>query len=348
MRKGLKPKLGVSAAVLVALGVSVSAWASTSSPTGRAAKHTSAAAPEVRVITATPTTVGVWDPTHFAAYSAAAKKGGWHLKVAETVPYGNAAQVFRRWGSEGVDVVFSTDNGFEASLLAAAKQFPKTAWVMMSGLSTTKGLKNVASYTVNWCQIGYLMGAAGALISKSHKIGAVGALHIFPADQVVIGLGVGSKAVNPATKILTKFTGSFVDPPKAQAAASGLMSAGADVIVGATTEGMAPQVAARAQSQNAWFIGDIGDVSKFAPKAVVTSVIANVAPGYTKAVSTWVKGDFSPTINVTGVKDGTLRLLPLRLGFAKFNARVRSIERRLASGGVVWPKKGFCAGGGGA
>jgi basic membrane lipoprotein Med (substrate-binding protein (PBP1-ABC) superfamily) len=331
--------------VLVALGTAVSAWgASTSNRSTEAGKQNEG--PQVRVITATPTTAGVWDPTHYAAYSAAAKKGGWRLQVAEAVPYGNAAQVFRRWGEQGVDVVFSTDNGFEAPLLAAAKQFPETAWVMMSGLSSTKGLKNVAAHTINWCQIGYLLGAAGAMVSKSHTIGGVGALHILPADQVVVGLGLGSKAINPRTKILTRFTGDFVDTQKAQAATSGLISQGADVIVGITTEGMAPQVASRAQSQNAYYIGDIGDVTRFAPKAVVSSVVAKVGPGYTTAVNGWMKDEFDPSIHIAGVKDGALGLQPLRLGFGKFDGRVRSIQQRLASGNVSWPKSGPCAGGG--
>src|SRR4051812_28490018 len=114
---------------------------------------------KVRVVTVTPTTAGTWDPAQRAAYDAVFKRNGWDEQVAEAVPYGKADQLFRQWGNDGVDVVFSTDNGFEDALLAAAKRFPKTAWVMMSGLSSTKGLPNVAGYTFDWCQLGYVQGA---------------------------------------------------------------------------------------------------------------------------------------------------------------------------------------------
>src|SRR5262245_43072351 len=95
---------------------------------------------KVRVVTVTPTNAGTWDPAQKAAYDAVFKANGWNSQVAEAVPYGKADQLFRQWGNDGVDVVFSTDNGFEDSLMAAAKKFPKTAWVMMSGLSSTQGL----------------------------------------------------------------------------------------------------------------------------------------------------------------------------------------------------------------
>jgi len=115
---------------------------------------------DVRVITQTAVNQGTWDPQNYASYKAVADEMGWNLEIAEAVPYGEAEQVLTRWGNEGVDIVFSTDNGYQDSMLAAAAQFPDTDWVTMSDMSTTNDLPNVAAYTVDWCQLGFMQGVA--------------------------------------------------------------------------------------------------------------------------------------------------------------------------------------------
>src|SRR4051812_2931690 len=95
-----------------------------------AASSAPAQAPlKVRVITATKVSQGTWDPSQYHAYSAIGKKQGWDLQIGEAIPYGQADQVLDRWGSDKVDIVFSTDNGFETHMLDAAAKYPDTLWV---------------------------------------------------------------------------------------------------------------------------------------------------------------------------------------------------------------------------
>lgn len=342
---GSAARLGVLATIAALALVVGGCGGSASDTAGEGAAPASDAAepPKVRVITVTPITAGTWDPTHNAAYTAAAKENGWDLQVAEAVPYGEAEQVFRRWGSEGVDVVFSTDNGFQDALLAAAERYPDTAWVMMSGLSTTNNLPNVAAHTFEWCELGYLQGAAGAMISESNHIGGVGGVEILPAKQTIEGVRLGAEAVQKDTKVSLRYTGDFVDTQKAQAVVSGLIGAGADVIIGVTVGGMAPQIAARAQAQDAWYIGDVADASKYAPEVTPTSVVVNLKSGYVEAVQGWMSGDFAPEIHITGVSEDTISALPFRLGFDQHNARLQEIEEHLKNDAVEWPQEGVCA-----
>ena len=72
---------------------------------------------------------------------------------------------------------------------------------MMSGLSTTNDLPNVAAYGPDWCQLGFVQGATGALVSTSGIIGGVGAIEIFPAQLTIEGLNLGAETAKSGTQV---------------------------------------------------------------------------------------------------------------------------------------------------
>ncbi|HEY0279039.1 MAG TPA: BMP family ABC transporter substrate-binding protein [Solirubrobacterales bacterium] len=309
----------------------------------KSASDTSSEGAVVRVITPSPVTAGTWDPSQYAAYSALAKENGWELQVAEAIPYGEASQVLNQWGEEKVDVVFSTDNGFEEYLLAAAEQYPETAFVMMSALASTKGLPNVAAYNFDWCEFGYVQGAAAAVISKDHTIGDVGSINILPVTQTLAGQEAGAAAVEPGTKILHKNSGDFTDSQKAATIAAGLIGEGADTVVALVQGAVSPQIASRAQSEGAYYVGSFGNEEKFAPKATVTSTVINFGQGYEQAVDGWMEGNFSPEIHTTGFKAGTIEQTPLTHGFEKDQSKLDEQIKKVEAGEVQWPSGGACA-----
>lgn len=293
---------------------------------------------KVRVVTVTPTTAGTWDPSHFRSYSAVAKRMHWNLQIAQALAYGKADQVFDRWGGEGVDIVFSADNGFQNHMLAAAKKFPNTLWVTMSDLSTTGGLKNVGAYSVDWCQAGFAQGVVAGLLSKTHRIGAVGAIPILPAQRTLKGLQYGANLVSKGTKVDLKYSGDFIDAQKGQEAAKALMGSGADVIVAVTQGGISPQIAAAVQSAGKLYVGSYADETKFAPKATVTSAVFDFSLGYQRVAQAKLDGTFKPAIYHYGVKQGFIKLAkPFRLGHAGIQSKVDSYLARLAAGKIKIP-----------
>lgn len=316
---------------------SPSAETSEAASTPATAASAPAEAPEVRVITVTPTNIGTWDPVQREAYDKAAAEGNWNLEVAEAVPYGDADRILDQWGAEGVDVVFSTDNGYEENLLAAAKKYPNTAWVMMSALSTTNDLPNVASYSFDWCQYGYLQGAIAGLVTADKTVGAVGSIDIIPLQLALAAQQAGADAVNPGTKVITKNSGDFIDAQKAQAVAAGLVADGADVLTAPVHGGVSPQIAAQAQKDGVYYVGAFADESASAPEAVVSSVYVNFLESYTEAVDTWMNGTFDPSINILGVSDGVIDSTPLTLGFEGEQGEVDAVKQQLANNEVVYP-----------
>jgi basic membrane lipoprotein Med (substrate-binding protein (PBP1-ABC) superfamily) len=325
----MKKRISLVLAVL-AVAASVGVSAATSAPD--AAKRL-----KVGVITVSGVKQGIWDPLHYAAYNPIAKKMNWQLEVAQAIPYGRAGEVLSRWGDAGYDIVFSTDNGFESALLVAAKQYPDTKWVVMSDLSSTKGLKNVASYSIDWCQLGFLQGVAGALVSKTKTIGAVGALPILPALKSIKGIQFGASKAVPGTKVIVKHAGGFLDVQKAQEVAVAEISEGADVLVGITNAVVSPQVAARVQAEGKLYIGSYGDETKYAPKSVVTSVLLKPGSGYQTVAQQVLDGTFKPGIYRKTLKDGFIGYTGFKLGLQKHAATIRKLQNQLASGQIKVP-----------
>lgn len=282
---------------------------------------------QVRVITPTKVTLGSWDPANYRSYTQLARKRKWELYVAEAVPHGEATAVLTRWGQEGVDVVFSTSSGFQPFMLRAAAQFPNTRWVTLSDLTTTNNLPNVAAYGADWCQLGFVQGVVAALASKTGKIGAVGTLPILPAIKTLAGMRIGANAVRRGTDINAQYVGNFTDALKAGEVTSALLAQGSDVIIAIATGGLAPAIAARAQSRGKFYIGSYDNEARFAPKTTVTSVALVFGIGYERVARQTLAGKFKTGIFRMGLRTGYVKLHPFRLLKNK-EARAKAVVRQ--------------------
>lgn len=310
---------------------------------GAAEPATGAAAPvEVRIITVGPSSTGAWDPAHKAAYDRVAAEEGWNVEVAEAVAYGDADQVLDRWGAEDVDVVFSTDNGYEQNLLTSAARYPETAWVMMSALSTTDDLPNVAAYNFDWCEYGYLQGAVAGLATTSNTIASVGAIDILPTTQGLAGQRLGAQSVNPAAEVVSQNTEDFADVQRAQTVTAGLVGQGADVVIALVHGVISPQIAAQTQSLGARYVGSFADESPSAPQATVGSVVVNFGDDYRNAVRSWTGGTFEPTIHTGGVAEDAMAPTALGGELANRQTDLDAAVERLRAGTVQWPAGSGC------
>jgi basic membrane protein A len=344
MRRATTAALMLASLALVACGSS----GSSSSTSGSGDASSSGASggaekPTVRVAHPGKVNFGTWDPAQNKAYKGAAEQGNWDLQVAEAVPYGEAEALFDRWGREQVKVVFSIDAGYEAALLRSAATYPKTAWVMMSGLSSTKGLENVASYSLNWCQIGYAQGVIAALASKKGVIGNVGAVKILPAELILEGEKAGIAATGKSPQVKTQYSGDFLAADKSAEIASALIHQGADVIIGITNGGVASQLAARIETEGAKYIGTYSDEKTFAPKATLTSVVADFSKDYSAIVDSQMQGSFKSQQVDRGFGDNVLKLTPFANGAESIEAKAKALIDDMVSGKAKFPAGSKCA-----
>jgi simple sugar transport system substrate-binding protein len=124
-------------------------------------------------------------------------------------------------------VIFTTSFGFMDQTLEAAKKYPQVIFAHASGF---KRAPNMLTYMADFYQVYYLNGLMAGALSKSGKIGYVGAFPIPELKRHISAFALGIRAVNPKATVSVKWINAFFEPTKAREAAEALMAEGSDVL----------------------------------------------------------------------------------------------------------------------
>ncbi|MTV48017.1 BMP family ABC transporter substrate-binding protein [Heliobacillus mobilis] len=199
--------------------------------------------------------------------------------VVESVPEGaDAERVLTELASKGNKVIFATSFGYMDYVEKVAKKFPDVVFLHATGFKTAS---NVGTYFGREYQARYLSGLVAGKQTQTNLIGYVAAM---PIPEVIRGINaftLGVKEVNPKATVKVVWTNTWYDPAKEKDAAKSLLDANCDVIA-QHQDTPAPMQAA--EERGKFGIGYNTDMSKFAPKAVLTSPVWNWGPYYVKTV----------------------------------------------------------------
>jgi basic membrane protein A len=170
-----------------------------------------------------------WSHAHDVGRKYAEDKLDWLETVyVESVPEGDAARIIDRLVvEENCDVVFTTSFGYMDDTVEAGAKHPDQLFMHCSGF---KNAKNVGTYFAELYQMYYLNGLMAGALTKSDKIGYVGA---FPTPEVVRHIdayALGVKAANPDARVHVRWIFSWYDPAKAREAAEALVADGVDCL----------------------------------------------------------------------------------------------------------------------
>lgn len=243
-----------------------------------------------------------WSFSHDQARKHLGTLPGVTTSMVESVPEGpDAERVFQNMARNNFDIIFATSFGYMDPMLKVAKQFPKTTFMHCSGYKTND---NMSNYFGRIYQARYLTGLVAGKMTKKNSIGYVAA---FPIPEVLRGINaftLGVQAVNPAAEVRVVWTKSWYDPALEKEAAKSLLDVGVDVIA-QHQDSAGPQEAA--EERGAYSVGYNTDMSRFAPKAHLTSAIWNWKDVYQTMIEqiragTWKNGSFWYGIE-TGVVD---------------------------------------------
>jgi simple sugar transport system substrate-binding protein len=157
-----------------------------------------------------------------------------------------------------------------------------------------KRADNVSTYSARFYEGRAVQGTIAGHMTESNIIGYIGS---YPIPEVIRGINaayIPAKQVHPAVEFKIVWAFTWFDPAKEADAAKVLIEQGADVIL-QHTDSTAPQAAAQAAG-NVITFGQASDMSEYAPKPRVSSIIDDWAPYYiarTKAVmdGTWESVD---------------------------------------------------------
>lgn len=211
-----------------------------------------------------------WTHAHDQARKIAEKAvPGLETTYVESVPEGQAAPVIDKLVQQGANVVFTTSFGFMDGTLAAAKKYPDVIFAHASGF---KRAPNMATYMADFYQVYYLNGLMAGAITKSGKVGYVGAFPIPEVKRHIDAFALGIRAVNPRATLHVRWIFEWFKPSAAKEAAVALISEGVDVL--AFTED-SPTVVQEAGKRGLASFGHYSPMQKFAPKHVVSGQLVH-------------------------------------------------------------------------
>jgi basic membrane protein A and related proteins len=125
------------------------------------------------------------------------------------------------------DLVIGNGGQSEEAGRRAAERFPNVKFAIISGSSPPTA--NVASYDVKQAEIGFVAGAAAALLSKTGAVGYVAGIEIPAIVNTGKEFGNGARYARPDIKYFSHLTGDFDDIAKAKEAALAGISSGVDI-----------------------------------------------------------------------------------------------------------------------
>lgn len=244
-------------------------------------------------------------------------KGTKTLHVENIPETAEVEKVMERMIRSGASIIFATSYGYLDYAISLGKKYPKVAFLHAGGLKLGD---NVGTYWANSDDAMYLAGMAAGAVSKSGKLGFIGA---FPIPQVVRSINsftLGAQSMNPAATTNVVWTGGWLLPPKEAEATNSLVDAGIDVIGEQVDSPMT--IAQTAQKRGIHVVGKDVDVSSLAPKAVLTGASWNWGPMMLKLVKEIQAGTWKPSHVRGDMKDGSVVL-------DKFGPAVPEATRKL-------------------
>jgi len=269
-----------------------------------------------------------WTYRHDVSRLAIEKALGANVKTTyvESVKEGPDAERVIRQLAQGHDLIFTTSFGFMNPTVKVAKQFPDVKFAHATGY---KRAPNVSTYAARFYEGRYVAGMIAGKMSKTNTIGYVAS---FPIPEVVRGINaflLGARAVNPEMTVKVVWVNTWYDPGKEGDAAKALIDQGADIITQHTDSPAPLQVA---ENRGVLGFGQASDMSKFAPKAQLTSIIDNW-DSFTVAQAKAVADDSWESVDVWGGFDsGMVEMAPFKNMPADVVAMAEDMVAKITSG----------------
>lgn len=149
----------------------------------------------------------------------------------ESVSPAAASGVIDDMVDAGASIVFATSFDFLQASLDGPGRHPGLKTFNCSGFKTGPGAGN---YQLRVEESEYLTGMVAGRMTRTNKIGVVGALQIYEQVMHINAFARGVRAVNPTAEINVRFVNNWFNPPMELAAVRDLAGQGNDIIKGLT------------------------------------------------------------------------------------------------------------------
>lgn len=252
---------------------------------------------------------------------------------------------FRDFAARDFALVFGHGFEFQDAAAKVGAEYPETVFVTTSG-STLR--PNVAPIVFELEQATYVLGFAGALLSKSGKLGCVGGVQIPSVASTFLAFEAGARSARSDAEVATAYVGSWEDVTAAREATLALLEAGSDVVIqNADSAGRGVFQAVQQATDGVFAFGTNKDQNHLAPDRVLASATLDIPRALLLVAEEVKKGAFHSRSIRFGLADGVVAvawndalLQKVRLPEG-LRARADELMARISSGSLEVPRAGF-------
>ena len=225
------------------------------------------------------------------------------VKYVEPNSWMEDAYFLEEYSQNGFDLIIATSYTAQDAMEDIRSKFPNTKYAIVD--TRAKEGANIASLVFDESEGSFLVGAIAAKMSKTGKVGFIGALDIPLINRFKSGYEQGAKYVNPNISVITTYVGGdapFSDPLKGKEHAYSLANQGVDVIYhasGNTGIGVLEGV----KEKGIYGIGVDCDQDDIVKGQVLTSMLKNVNNAIYKVIEDTVNGEFKGQVYNFGLKE---------------------------------------------
>ncbi|WP_416897107.1 MAG: BMP family ABC transporter substrate-binding protein [Minwuia sp.] len=198
-------------------------------------------------------------------------------------------RVMERLINTGHEIIFATSYGYLDHAIKVGEKYPEVAFLHAGGLKTSK---NVGTYWADSDDGMYLAGVVAGSVTKTNKLGFVGAFQIPQLLRSINAFTLGAQSVNPDVTTTVVWTGGWWEPQKEAEATNAFADEGIDVIAEQVDSPIT--IAQTAEKRGVYIIGKDVDISDRAPNAWLTGVSWNWGPMMVDMVKEIKAGTWKP------------------------------------------------------
>ncbi len=242
-----------------------------------------------------------WSHTLELGTKALSDKYGDKVKVSllENIAEGpDADRIMNKTVSDGTQFLILGSFGYMEGGLKLAKAHPEVSILHASGYKTAP---NFSPFGARYYQGTYLMGMAAAALTKTKKLGCVGAFAIPELITSINAFALGAQSIDPAIEVSVVWVNSWFDPASEQQAAKALLAQGVDVIFSNAQD--TPSVIQVAEAAGVYAFNLNSSMKGYAPTKYLGVVGTDWAPFFLQSVEAHMAGTFAGASAWLGMAD---------------------------------------------
>jgi basic membrane protein A len=250
-----------------------------------------------------------WNQSGYEGLLLIKERMGAEIAYSDNIKEADILELTRSYAQQGYKIIFGDGYEYGTAFLTVAEEYPDTYFVQVGGMDSNganMGSVDAGESGAN----GWLMGLGAGLMTKSNKIGLLGAVDVPTVVNEFVAAEQAAKTVNPDVEVNTLYTGSWIDVELAREGALAMISSGVDVMVGEGDAVNIGMINAAKESTGVKVICFARDQSALGPDVVAYSVLYQIQLAILGAAQDIQNGQFKGDFKLLTTRDGGLDVTP--------------------------------------